>query len=145
VCRRRGWCLRAGAGHPLLHGEGRGRRPGPEQVVPAAVPRLPARDRPALGHRVLRETGQRVGLREHADDAGAGPVVGDEGRRHARDARLRVEAGRAELLLQEGAALHLLVAGRAAAVSRDPGCAARAARHRERRGHLPGPDSARSN
>jgi hypothetical protein len=59
---------------------------------------------------ILREPWQGVELAHDRDHRLAASPGGDEGRRNLRDAGLDREARSPELLLQEGAALHLLIA-----------------------------------
>ena len=63
-----------------------------------------------MGDDLLRQAGQGVVLGQDADHRLARAVAGDERRRHAGDARLHVEAGRLELLDQQGAGTPLLQA-----------------------------------
>src|SRR5262249_53071160 len=98
-----------GRSEPFLYGDRGGERPGPEQIVAAAVPRGVFLDGVSCsGLRFLRQARQRIELADDADDRLAGAVGRDERRRDVGDAGLHLEAGVLELLLQQRAALRFL-------------------------------------
>ena len=95
---------------PVLHRDGRRRGGRAEQVMAAAVARALGDQRIAVGHGGLRQARQRVELADDADHRLAAAPGGREGRGNLGHARRHREAGGLQLLLQQRAALRLLVA-----------------------------------
>ena len=109
---------------PILHRDRGRERSGAEQVVAAAVARRAVLDGVMIrGLRFLRQPGQRVELADDPDHGLAGAEGRDKRGGNAGDASGHLKAGGLELLLQQRAALRLLVAdlGEAPDLLRDAG------------------------
>src|SRR5262245_4861804 len=96
---------------PLLHGNRRSECTGTEQVVAASMSGAVFFDGVSRGGlRFLRQPWQGIELADDADDRLAGTERRDERGRNVGDAALQLEARRAQLLLQQRAALLFLEA-----------------------------------